>query len=51
MPAGGRPGGQEFGDGTVIARVDTLEQAVIALTRVQVSVPHTTSRVERFHYL
>lgn len=39
VPAGGRLASREFGEGTVMARVDTLEQAVATLTRVQVC-PH-----------
>lgn len=37
MPAGERLASREIGEGTVMARVDTLEQAVATLTRVQVS--------------
>lgn len=36
MPADRRLVARDFGEGTIMARVDTLEQAVLALTRVQV---------------
>ena len=42
MPPDRRLAARDYGEGSIMARVDTLEQAVLGLTRVQVRRPPST---------